>query len=332
VITRKWLVRRGMVLIFTFIVALLMDFTLPRLVPGNPVETMLQELMQSGITVTPEMIKGIYQLYGYNPNTPLYVQFENYMNQLLHGNLGVSYTFFPQTVSYIISIALPWTIFLVGTATVVSWVPSTFIGMYAAGTRNSKFDSILTPLLTFISQMPTFWLAFLLLLVFASDFKVLPIAGAYSRDVRPGVSWQFISSVITHAILPISSMAIVSLGGYLIHMRNTMVGVMSEDFVLVAKAKGLSKRRIIRSYAGANAILPNVTMLAMSLGFVFTGNILVETTFSYPGIGYMMATAVYNLDYPLIMGIFLIFTIVMLVANFLSDILYAVLDPRVVLE
>ncbi|MGC8614920.1 MAG: ABC transporter permease [Thermoprotei archaeon] len=331
-ITKRWLIRRGTIVVFTFVFALILDFTLPRLVPGNPVLTMLTELEESGRTVTPEMIQGIYALYGYNPHEPLLVQFVNYMSQLLKGNLGISYTFYPQPVTYIISISLPWTIFLVGSATIISWVPATFIGMYAAGTRNSKFDSILTPLLTFISQIPTFWLAFLLLLFFASDLKVLPLSGAYSRYVRPGLSLPFILSVLRHAVLPITSMAVVSLGGYLIHMRNTMVGVMSEDFVLVAKAKGLPKRRIIRSYAGANAILPNVTMLAMSLGYVFTGNILVETTFSYPGIGYMMSTAVFNDDYPLIMGIFLIFTIVMLAANFLADVLYAVLDPRVILE
>jgi len=332
VITKRWLVRRASILVFTFIVALLLDFTLPRLVPGNPVLTMLTELEESGRTVTPEMIKGIYALYGYNPHESILTQFLSYMGQLIRGNLGISYSYYPQTVSYLISISLPWTVFLVGSATVISWLPATYIGMYAAGTRNSKFDAILTPLLTFISQVPTFWLAFLLLLFFASDLKVLPLSGAYSRYLRPGPSLAFIVSVLQHAILPIASMAIVSLGGYLIHMRNTMVGVMSEDFVLVAKAKGLPKRRIIRSYAGANAILPNVTMLAMSLGYVFTGNILVETTFSYPGIGYMMSTAVFNDDYPLIMGIFLVFTIVMLLANFLADLLYAVLDPRVVLE
>lgn len=331
-ITKRWLVRRASILVFTFIVALLLDFTLPRLVPGNPVLTMLTELEESGRTVTPEMIKGIYALYGYNPHESILTQFLAYMGQLIRGNLGISYSYYPQTVSYLISISLPWTVFLVGSATVISWLPATYIGMYAAGTRNSKFDAILTPLLTFISQVPTFWLAFLLLLFFASDLKVLPLSGAYSRYLRPGPSLAFIVSVLQHAILPIASMAIVSLGGYLIHMRNTMVGVMSEDFVLVAKAKGLPKRRIIRSYAGANAILPNVTMLAMSLGYVFTGNILVETTFSYPGIGYMMSTAVFNDDYPLIMGIFLVFTIVMLLANFLADLLYAVLDPRVVLE
>jgi len=182
-------------------VALLLDFTLPRLVPGNPVLTMLTELEESGRTVTPEMIKGIYALYGYNPHESILTQFLSYMGQLIRGNLGISYSYYPQTVSYLISISLPWTVFLVGSATVISWLPATYIGMYAAGTRNSKFDAILTPLLTFISQVPTFWLAFLLLLFFASDLKVLPLSGAYSRYLRPGPSLAFIVSVLQHAIL-----------------------------------------------------------------------------------------------------------------------------------
>ncbi|MDG6947274.1 MAG: ABC transporter permease [Nitrososphaerota archaeon] len=328
-ITRRWVLRRLVLLTGTFVAALLIDFTLPRLMPGNPVQTEVTNLIAAGFTLSPEAIKGMYALYGYNPNLPIYVQFYDYIVQLLHGNLGVSYIFFPQSVSYLIAQRLPWTIFLVSIAVAVSWIPGTFIGMFAAGKRNAKFDSIFTPLLNFISSIPNFWLGFLFLIFFAADLKIFPLFGAYSNTVTPGANLAFILSVLHHAILPILSLAIVAMGGYVIHMRNTMVGVMGDDFVLVARAKGLSNRRIVRTYAGANALLPNITMLAISMGAVFGGNILVETIFTYPGIGYLSAVAVSGEDYSLILGIFLIFTIAILVANLMADLLYAWLDPRV---
>jgi peptide/nickel transport system permease protein len=267
--------------------------------------------------------------FGIN-HDPLWSQYLQYLNNLLHGNLGVSITYFPTPVSVVISQEIPWTLLLVGISLVISFVLGTLIGMLVAWRRNSGLDGILSPLFTFLSAIPYFWLALILLYLLGYVLNWFPINGGYdTSSTVPDWSPDFIFSAIQHAILPAFTIVISSIAGWLLGMRNTMITTLSEDYVMMAEAKGLSQRRIMMMYAARNAILPNITSFALSVGFVVSGALLTEIVFSYPGVGYALYQAAENLDYSLLQGLFLIIYIAVLGANFLADLLYVALDPRV---
>lgn len=251
------------------------------------------------------------------------------MWNLLHGNFGVSLTFFPIPVIEVIRQDLPWTLVLVSVSVIISFVIGTFLGIFIAWKRGSFFDSVLPPITTIFSAVPYFWLALLLLYFLGFVLNLVPLSGGYDTTLTPGISGDFIASAAQHALLPAITIVLGSLSGWVLGMRNTMITTMSEDYVLLAQAKGLPEWQVVFTYAARNAILPNITGFALALGFVVSGSLVTEMVFSYPGIGFALLQAVQNLDYPLMQGIFFFIAVAVLAANFLADLLNAVLDPRV---
>lgn len=215
-----------------------------------------------------------------------------------------------------------------GITTILGFLIGTAVGAIAAWRRGGVLDSVLPPVFIVVSAFPYFWIGLMAIWLFAITLNWLPFLGGYTETVTPSFSLSFILDVLNHAVLPAFTILITSIGGWILTMRNNMITVVAEDYVKMARAKGLRPRRILWQYAGRNALLPNLTGFAMSLGFVISGAILVEYVFNYPGVGFMLLQAVENEDYPLMQALFLLITVAVLVAIFISDIATAILDPR----
>ncbi len=307
--------------------ALTVNFFVPRLMPGDPVGILLAKLGQRG-PVTPEMRASVEALLGTNSGEPLWHQYLNYLGNLAHGDLGVSVTFFPASVGSIIEQTLPWTIGLIGLATIISFLAGVGLGTVAGWRRGSWLDNLI-PVTTMFQSVPYFWLALILLFAFGSVWPLFPLNGGYDvYNVTPGWNGPFIASVLYYGALPAITIVLSSVGGWMLGMRNMMVSTLSEDYMVTAEAKGLRPGRMMRRYAARNAILPSVSGFAISLGFVVSGSIVTEAVFSYPGIGSALLQAVSGNDYALMQGIFLVITLSVLGANLLVDLLYSIIDPR----
>ena len=245
------------------------------------------------------------------------------------GKFGESLTTQPgNSVAHMVLDAIPWTLGLVGITTVLAFILGTWIGIVAAWRHGGRVDSIMPPVFVIMTVVPYFWLGLVLILIFGVTLHWLPYFFTYDFTLTPGFNWAFIGNVLQHAILPGFTLLITTIGTWVLTMRNNMITTLSEDYVRMARAKGLPGRRIMLSYAARNAILPNVTGFAMSLGFVVGGAILIEYVFNYQGVGYLLLDAVNNDDYPLMQALFLLITVAVLVAILLSDIATAILDPR----
>jgi peptide/nickel transport system permease protein len=307
--------------------AVTVNFVIPRLMPGDPVDLLLAKLGQHG-PVSPETRRSIEALLGTNSNQSLISQYGEYLRNLAGGHLGVSVAYFPGSVSSVIANTLPWTIGLIGLATVISFLLGIGLGTLAGWRRGSWLDNLI-PVTTMFQSVPYFWLALILLFVFGSVWSVFPLNGGYDvYHVTPGWNAAFLGSVVYYGTLPALTIIISSVGGWLLGMRNMMVSTLSEDYLLTAEAKGLRPGRMMRTYAARNAVLPSVSGFAISLGFVVAGSIVTEAVFSYPGIGSALLDAVNGNDYALMQGIFLVITLSVLGANLLVDLLYSVIDPR----
>jgi peptide/nickel transport system permease protein len=323
----QFLLRRLVFYLVALWAALSLNFLIPRLMPGDPVLLLVARLQGQ---VDPRAIQALRLQFGLNSNASLWSQYLNYFNNLAHGNLGTSIAYFPSSVSEVIGLGLKWTVILVGVSAILSFFIGTLMGTIAAWRRGSWFDTVLSPLLTFFSAIPYFWMALIILYVLGFELKWFPLTGAYDLEVLPDfTSPDFLVSASYHAVLPAATIVISSMAGWMLGMRNAMLTTLAEDYVLMAQAKGLSERRVMVTYAARNAILPNITGFAMSLGFVVGGALLTEIVFSYPGLGYILLQAVQSDDFPLMQGIFLMIAIAVLGANFLADVCYVVLDPRV---
>jgi peptide/nickel transport system permease protein len=307
--------------------ALTLNFLIPRLLPGNPVDILLAKLQQRGGQVTPETRKAYALLLGGDSSEPLIAQYWDYLINVFRGDLGVSVSYFPAPVTDVISSSLPWTIVLVGIATILAAIVGVVLGAVVGWKPGTWLDS-LVPATTLLAAVPYFWLALILVYVFATTMHVFPSQGGYDVILDPGWNWEFIGSAVQYGFLPAATIVIASLGGWLLGMRNMMVSTLSEDYILTAQAKGLSQGRILRNYAARNAVLPSVAGFAIALGFVVSGSIVTEQVFSYPGIGSKLLSAVTNNDYALMQGIFLYITLAVLGANLVVDLFYGVIDPR----
>jgi peptide/nickel transport system permease protein len=303
------------------------NFLIPRLMPGSPVEAMMARFHMRG-TLSAAAMHAIQVMLGLSGGS-LWQQYVAYLGEAIHFNFGVSYTYFPYSVRYMIGGALPWTLALVGTATVLSFVVGTGLGVVAAARRGRAGDAVLTTLSSFTNTFPYFWFALALLYFLSFTWHLFPLEGAYSATVVPHWSWGFLLDAADHAVLPALTIVVSSIGGWLLSMRNNMINTLGEDYVLLAEAKGLRGSWIAWQYVARNALLPNLTGFAMALGFVVAGSLLTEIVFSYPGIGYLLYNAVINEDYPLMQGIFLIIVVCVVGANFLADLAYVLIDPRV---
>ncbi len=301
------------------------NFFIPRLAPGDPAEALLARMHGR---ISPAALHALEIQYGIT-HDPLLNQYLQYLNNTAHADLGTSFSSF-EPVTSVIARDLPWTLLLVGVALILSFVIGTFLGIAVAWWRGSKMDTVLMPAFTFISAVPYFWFALALVFVFGYTLGWFPSNGGYDiYAYTPSWDLGFFLSAAQYAILPAFTIVVGSIAGWMLGMRNTMISTLSEDYVLMAEAKGLSRWRVMTTYAARNAILPNITSFALSLGFVVSGSLLTEIVFNYPGIGYALLQAVQNKDYPEIQGLFLIITVAVLAANFLADLVYVVLDPRV---
>lgn len=319
----KYLARKIVLYLFIAWAALTLNFLIPRMMPGDPV-TLLLESSQGA--VDPEAKKAIAEAYGVSDD-PLLVQYWHYLADLAHFDLGVSISQFPVPVTQIIGQSLPWTIGLVGVATVLSFLIGTALGVLLAWRRGTWTDHLL-PALTFLNAIPYFWMALILVLVLAAWLGWFPNAGGYERILFPGWTPEFIGSVIYHALLPAFTIVLASFAGWVLSMRNMTVTVLGEDYVSMAEAKGLPQRRVLLNYAARNAILPSITGFALSLGAVVGGSMLTEVIFNYPGVGYTLFKAVQSQDFPLMQGLFLIISLAVIAANLVADVAYVFLDPR----
>jgi peptide/nickel transport system permease protein len=324
----RYLTRRFLFYLIALWASITLNFAIPRLMPGNPAEAVLAAHEQQFHTADPNALRTIETALGISSD-PMPLQYWHYLANLAHGDFGVSFFYFPSHVSTIIAQSLPWTLLLVGLASVLAFVLGTGIGVLAAWRRGGFLDSILPPLTLLASSFPFFFLALMLLYVFGVQLSWFPLDHAHTDGITPTLSLPFVADVLDHAVLPALSIVLVAVAGWLLGMRNTMINVLADDYITMAQARGLSDRRVMLAYAARNAILPQVTGFALSLGYLVGGQILVEAVFSYPGVGFTLAQAVGNEDYPLIQALLLIITVCVLVANLVTDLLYTRLDPRV---
>jgi peptide/nickel transport system permease protein len=320
----NFLVRRCLFYLAAAWAAISLNFVLPRLMPGGPVEAVMAR--HDG-QLAPEAQEALATAFGLNTHVSLLHQYVDYWDNLVHGQLGMSFTYFPTPVWEVIAQSLPWTLALLGVVTVVEWVVGTGLGIVAGWRRGSWIDALM-PLGAFMRGIPQFWVGLVLVSSFAVSLGWFPVGGGYSVEMTPSLNLAFLANALHHAILPAIAILIGSTITHMLAMRNMMVTTLSENYVLVAEAKGLSRRRVMLSYGARNAILPSVAGFALQLALVVSGALLVEKVFSYPGIGFVMFQAVHAQDYPLMQGILLITTLTVLVASFLADLAFFALDPR----
>ncbi len=321
----KYVANRVGFLLLSIWAAATINFMLPRMMPGNPADALIARY-HGALSAT--ALHAIELQFGIT-HEALWVQYLVYLNHLLHGNFGVSLTYYPATVMTVIRNSLPWTLGLAGLSTLISVLLGLALGIYSAWNRNRRLANILPTATTFTAAIPYFWLAMLLVYFLGYILGWFPIDHAYTSTLVPGLNPPFIMSVLGHGILPACTIVISSLGGWLMSMRNNMVQVLGEDYILFAEAKGVPDREVMLWYAARNAILPSATSFAMSIGFVVGGTLLTEIVFSYPGVGYQLFTAIENSDYPLMQGLFFMIALAVLLANFAVEMLYGRLDPRV---
>jgi peptide/nickel transport system permease protein len=318
-----YLMRRILFYAIAAWVAVTLDFFIPRFLPGSAV----QDIMAKFPTLQASAYKALEAMLGVGHPGSLWHQYVSYLYDVVHFNFGIDVTEYPAPVSSLIGATIPWTLTLVGTATVLAFLIGTALGILA-GWRNGGWLDRLLPGLMFLQAIPYFFFALILIEVFAVRLHVFPIGQGYASSVVPGWNMSFIGSAVSHSLLPAATIVITSVAGWMLQMRNVMITTIGEDYVLAGQAKGLSDRRVIYTYAARNALLPQLQGFGLALGFVVSGAIVMEIVFSYPGIGLLLVNAVTSDDYPLMQAIFLVITFAVLLANVIVDIVIVFMDPR----
>ncbi|HZQ07730.1 MAG TPA: ABC transporter permease [Anaerolineae bacterium] len=324
-----YLGQRLLILVATIIISMTIVFLVPRLVPGDPMGAILAKLSAVGAGRGNEaLIKEYSERFGLNK--PIPQQYVDFLVQLAQGNLGYSIAAFPARVSDMIMAALPWTIGLLAVTTVLSWIIGSVLGALVGWRETASVPLRAFVVLALIAYTtPYYILAIILLFIFAFLIPIFPLAGAFDVGVKPALTLSFAANVIEHAALPALSIVLVSLGWWFLSMRSLITSLKGEDYILWAQAKGLSPNRILWSYAFRNALLPQATGLALSLGYLVGGALVTEVIFGYPGVGYLIFNSIKGLDYPVIQGSVLLIIISVAVTNFLLDMIYPLLDPRI---
>jgi peptide/nickel transport system permease protein len=317
------LLRRVGLYVFAAWVAITINFLLPRLMPGNPIQQMIGKLTGR---VTPQIVRSIDLQFGVGLHQDLWHQYLHYWNQLFHGDLGESITL-SAPVSTVLHNTLPWTLGLIGSATLISFALGTLAGTWLGWRRGSRLDDIVLPTATVFQATPYFFLGIVLLIYFGNHLHWFPVLGAYSTGLKPTWGWTYMYSVFRHWQLPALTVILTSVASWIMGMRNMMVTTIGEEYVVAATARGLPGRKVI-TYAARNAVLPSISNLSVQLGLVVSGSLLVELVFNYPGVGNLLLQAVQNEDYPLLQGIFLVITLTMMTLNFVADLAYLAVDPR----
>jgi len=311
----------------TFVCAFVLNFILPRLMPGDPVAAIVARMAQGMSNA--RGVQAIYEQYTelFGTNEPMLQQFFIYVRNVFHGDFGFSFSQYPRTVADVIASSVWWTVGLQLPAILVGWLIGNFLGALAAY-RKKGFDKVLMPVSIFASSLPAFGMAVILLVVFGVTLEWLPTSGGYGYDLIPNFSWEFVWSVIVHYQLPFWSIVLITIGGQAIGMRSMAIYELNADYVKYSRFMGIKDRKIVR-YVFRNAMLPQVTGLALSIGTMVFGAIVAEIIFSYPGLGSTILTAVLGQDYPLISATMLIITLMVLITTFIIEILYGFIDPRI---
>ncbi len=324
---RKYFLNKLGWFLITLVCAFLLNFILPRLMPGDPVAAIVARLAQ-GMTNTTG-IQAIYEQYAdlFGTNKPMLEQFFIYTRNVMRGDFGFSFSQYPRTVAEVIKSSIGWTMALQFPAIIVGWLIGNTLGALAAYLKGG-FDKVLMPVSIFVSNLPAFGMAVIMLVVFAVNLKWFPTSGGYGFDLIPSFTWSFVWSVIVHYQLPFWSIVLIAIGGQAIGMRSMAIYELNADYVKYARFMGIKDRKIV-GYVFRNAMLPQITGLALSVGTMVGGALVAEIIFSYPGLGSTILTAVLGQDYPLISGVTLIITLMVLVANFVIEILYGFIDPRI---
>jgi len=324
---RKYFLNKLVWFLVTLVCAFVLNFILPRLMPGDPVAGIVARLAQ-GMSSSTGM-KEVYQRYVelFGTNKPMLTQFFIYVKNMLHGDFGLSFSQYPRPVADILRTSLWWTVALQFPAIIVGWLIGNTLGVLAAYLKGG-FDKVIMPVSIFVSNLPAFGMAIILLVIFAVELKWFPTSGGYGFDLMPSMSWTFIWSVIVHYQLPFWSIVLIAIGGQAIGMRSMSIYELNADYVKYSRFMGIKDRKIV-GYVFRNAMLPQVTGLALSIGTMVGGALVAEIIFSYPGLGYTILHAVMGQDYPLISATTLIITLMVLIAMFAIEIIYGFIDPRI---
>jgi peptide/nickel transport system permease protein len=324
---RKYFLNKLLWFLVTFVFAFILNFTLPRLMPGDPVAAIVSRLAQGMTNATG--VQAIYQQYVdlFGTNKPMLEQFFIYIKNVVHGNFGFSFSQYPRTVASVLKSSIWWTICLQFPAIIVGWLIGNTLGALAAYLKGG-FDKVLMPVSIFVSNFPAFGMAIIMLVIFGVGLEWFPTSGGYGFDLIPNLSWNFMWSVIVHYQLPFWSIVLIAIGGQAIGMRSMSIYELNADYVKYARFMGIKDRKIV-GYVFRNAMLPQVTGLALAIGTMVGGALFAEIIFSYPGLGFTLYNGVMGQDYPLISASTFIITVMVLSANFIIEILYGIIDPRI---
>ena len=313
--------------LITFLIALILNFLLPRLMPNDPIAGIMSRIAAGATSQT--SLQEVYQDYArlFGIDQPIHIQFAKYIQNLFRGDLGVSFTQYPRPVADILQSSIWWTVALQFPAIIVGWLIGNVLGALAAYIRKG-FDKVLLPASLFATSIPAFGMSIIMLVIFAMKLKIAPTSGGYGFDLIPEFSMKFIKSVIQHYQLPFWSIVIIAIGGQAIGMRSMSIYELNADYVKYSRFLGIKDRKIV-GYVFRNAMLPQVTGLALSIGTMVSGALVAEIVFSYPGLGSTILSAITGADYPLVSGTTLVITVMVLLANFLIEIVYGLIDPRI---
>jgi peptide/nickel transport system permease protein len=328
-LSKQYLITRAFMWLLTIFIGATLVFFIPRLAPGDPITAQVTRMMQTEGRVenAQEIIEAWKEEFGLND--PLYIQYLRYLGNLLRFNFGYSLSKFPTTAWEVVKPALPWTLFLVSTATFLSFGIGILDGALMGWRKTPAWLQRILPLTLTFTSIPYFMFGILLLYVISFKLHWLPASGGYSRDVDPGWNLPFIKSVIQHSILPILSIVLTAMGGWALGMRGLMIGVNNEDYFLLAQAKGLHPNRVFFRYGIRSTILPALTALALGLAALIGGSTLVEYIFAYPGTGYTLYQAIITQDYAVMQTIVNLMIIITATSVFVLDICYPLIDPRI---
>jgi len=325
----RYLGARALLWLVTILVAVTVVFVVPRLVPGDPMDAMLGRLAAAGASLNaPQLIAQYRELFGLDRS--ISEQYVSFLRELARGNFGYSINNFPSNVTDIVIPAIPWTMGLLTVTTIFSWTLGSLIGAVVGWTGGrSRFFQALVPIALVLYTTPYYILALILIFLFAFTWRIFPLSCAFSVGVRPELTVKFALDVLRHGALPALSIILVSLGWWFLSMRSLISSQKGEDYILFAEAKGLPDGHILWKYAFRNALLPQATGLALSLGHIVGGALITEVIFAYPGLGWVIYTAIKSLDFPVIQGSVLLLIVAVTTTNFVIDLAYPLIDPRI---
>jgi len=318
----RYLLRKSAIYLLTFFVAVSIDFAIPRLMPGNPIDSLIGRL-QADSTASQELHGFFTESFGLDE--PLWKQYLTFWRGLFHGDLGPSIAYVGSSVTELIWTAIPYTLALLVPAIVLSYIAGNRVGAMAA--RRKTLDNTVLPVAYVLTAMPYMWLALILAYVLAFRLQIFPVSGAYDFSLQPAWTLEFARSFLAHWFLPFLTLFLVAFGGWAIGMRNLIIYELESEYTNYLQSLG-APSRLVRKYAYSNAVLPQMSGLALALGLVVGGALVTEIVFGYPGIGSLIITAIQVRDYFLLQGIFLFIILGVLIANFIVDIAYVIVDPR----